>query len=413
LENRPTTFEAQRRSVALAFALFACLNAACGASAAESVGPDPDGVAIGLPVVADLPDPFLFENGERVASPSQWSARREEIKELFAFYEYGHLPPAPGNVNAAELSAAPVFGGTTTRNVVRLTMGPNRSITLDVNVYVPVGKPGPFPAVVTGDLGWGSLLDKGGWNAAEFVDRGYVIAEFDRTAIAPDQKGAFGACDAAYPSYEWAAIAVWAWAYERVVDYLVTASFVDSAKIAVTGHSRGAKACLLAGAVDERIALTAPNASGCGGASAYRFAIAVPTAENLAAITTSFPYWFEPRLQAFAEQETRLPFDQHELVALVAPRAFLSTNALGDAWANPEGAQQTHVAAQQVFAYLDAGNRIGITFRPGGHDQSLDDWRALIDFCDAVLMGKAVARRFDALPFGGLAKGFSWTTPGT
>jgi hypothetical protein len=238
-----------------------------------------------------------------------------------------------------------------------------------------------------------------------------VIAEFDRTRLDPDQNNAVGACQAAYPGYDWATLAVWAWGYSRVVDYFMTTDFIDTTKIAVTGHSRCGKACLLAGAFDERIALTAPNCSGCGGVSAFRFAINLSTAENLRAITTNFPYWFQPRLSTFDDRETQLPFDQHELIALVAPRAFLTTNALGDAWANPPGAQRTQAAAAEVFGYLGAPDKIGIHFRPGPHDQNREDWQALIDFADRVLLGKTVTHRFDSLAYSAEPKGYSWTAP--
>jgi hypothetical protein len=392
--------------------MFALVLVACQVSCGAKVASDqPHADLSGLPVVSDLPDPFLLSNGSRITSRAQWPLRREELKELFSHYEYGHMPPAPGNVASTEVSSTSLYAGATTKTVVRLSMGPNLAIRFDVNLYIPAGKTGPFPVVVTGDLGWGSLVDKVGWGPGEFVDRGYVIAEFDRTALQPDQDGAVGQCQAAYPSYDWAALAVWAWGYQRVVDYLVTANFVDPAKIAITGHSRGGKACLLAGAFDERIALTAPNAAGCGGASAFRFAVGVPTAETLGAITSSFPYWFDSILPEFAGQEARLPFDQHELIALVAPRAFLSTNATGDAWANPEGAARTQVAAGEVFDYLGATDRIGIHYRQGTHEQSHEDWQALIDFCDQALLGKAVARSFTSVPYPGLARGYSWSRP--
>jgi hypothetical protein len=392
---------------ALALVASVC-QVSCGAKVTSS---QPRVDMSGLPVVPELPDPFLLSSGNRITSQAQWPLRREELKEIFAYYEYGHMPPAPGNVAATEVSSTSLYAGATTKTVVRLSMGPSLAIRFDVNLYIPAGKTGPFPVVVTGDLGWGSLIDKVGWGPGELVDRGYVIAEFDRTALQPDEDGAVGQCRAAYPSHDWAALAVWAWGYQRVVDYLVTAPFVDRAKIAVTGHSRGGKACLIAGAFDERIALTAPNASGCGGASAFRFAIGVPTAETLGAITSSFPFWFDPLLAEFAGQEARLPFDQHELIALVAPRAFLSTNALGDAWANPEGAARTQIAAHEVFDYLAAADRIGIHYRQGTHEQSHEDWQALIDFCDQALLGKAVARSFTSVPYSGLAKGYGWSRP--
>jgi hypothetical protein len=363
------------------------------------------------PVIAELPDPFLMLGGKRVSSPQEWQTRRAELRDIVSYYEYGHLPPSPGNVVSADVSTTSIYNGTATKKVVRLVMGPNNSITFDLNLYVPVGKPKPFPVILTGDLCWGSMYDKGGWGASEFVNRGYVIAEFDRTRLDPDQDNSIGQCQAAYPSYDWATLAVWAWGYQRVVDYFMTTDFIDTARIAVTGHSRCGKACLVAGALDERIALTAPNCSGCGGVSAYRFDIGVPSAENLGAVTSGFPYWFQTRLRTFANKETQLPFDQHELIALVAPRAFLTTNALGDAWANPWGAQRTQASAQEVFGYLGANDKIGIHFRPGPHDQNQEDWQALVDFADRVLLGKNVTHRFDSLAFSPAPKGYSWSAP--
>jgi endo-1,4-beta-xylanase len=363
------------------------------------------------PVIAGLPDPFLMLSGKRVSSPAEWLARRDELKDIISFYEYGHLAPGPANVTAADISTTSIYNGTATEKVVRLAMGPAGAITFNLNLFIPAGSPGPFPVVLTGDLSSGSMFDKGGWGASEFVNRGYVIAEFDRNLLDPDQNNAVGACQAAYPGYDWATLAVWAWGYSRVVDYFMKAGFIDTAKIAVTGHSRCGKACLLAGAFDERVALTAPNCSGCGGVSAFRFDIGVSTAENLKAITTSFPYWFHPRLSTFADKETQLPFDQHELIALVAPRAFLTTNALDDAWANPSGAQRTQAAAGEVFGWLGASQKTGIHFRPGPHDQNHEDWQALIDFADRVLLGKTVNHRFDSLAYSPDPKGYTWTAP--
>src|SRR5205823_14582644 len=129
----------------------------------------------------------------------------------------------------------------------------------------------------------------------------------------------------------------------RVVDYLSTLDVIDKKHIAATGHSRGGKAALLAGATDERIALTAPNNSGCGGAGCYRFQ--ADKSEDITAILKNFPFWFEPRFHEFIGRIDRLPIDQHTVKALVAPRALLSTEALDDLWANPKGTQQTYLAA--------------------------------------------------------------------
>ena len=130
-----------------------------------------------------------------------------------------------------------------------------------------------------------------------------------------------------------------------------------------------------------------------------------------AAAVQRFHYWFVPRLRTFVGQEKRLPFDQHFLKALVAPRALLSTEAIGDLWANPYGTQQSHLGAKAVYEFLGAGDRIGIHFRKGGHDHTAEDWRALVDFADKQFFGKKVERKFDKLPFPNAERPFTWSIP--
>jgi hypothetical protein len=188
-----------------------------------------------------------------------------------------------------------------------------------------------------------------------------------------------------------------------------TLDVVDKKHIAVTGHSRGGKTALLSGATDERIALTAPNNSGCGGAGCYR--LQADGSEDIAAIIKNFPFWFAPHFRDFIGKIDRLPFDQHTVKALVAPRALLSTEALKDLWANPKGTQQSYSAAKEVYDFLGAGDRIGIVFRPGGHDQNADDWAALLDFADKQFFGRSVERRFDKLAFPDAERGYLWKAP--
>ena len=143
--------------------------------------------------------------------------------------------------------------------------------------------------------------------------------------------------------------------------------------------------------------MTSANDSGCGGAGCFR--IQGPNSETLADILRNFPFWFAPGLKEYIGKEHLLPFDQHSLKALVAPRALLTTEALGDPWANPTGTWQTHAAAKEVYRCLDVPQRIGIWYREGGHQHGLADWTALLDFADWQFRGKQPATRFDSNPF--------------
>jgi hypothetical protein len=242
------------------------------------------------------------------------------------------------------------------------------------------------------------------------VKRGYILAEFNRTELAPDNKGyKETGVHQAYPDAECGAVAAWAWGFHRCVDVLTTLDYVAKDKIAITGHSRGGKAALLAGATDPRVALTVPNNSGCGGAGSYKFQ--APKSEDIAAITKSFPFWFGPRFMTFIGKIEQLPFDQHSVKALCAPRALLETEALGDLWANPQGSRQTYEAAKEVYKFLGAPERIAIVYREGGHAHNADDWNVLLDFADELFAGKKSGRDWDANPFKDAAKAYGWAAP--
>ena len=358
-----------------------------------------------LPAIKELPDPFLMNSGKRVATKADWLKRRAEIKDIVLYYEYGHPAPAPRNLKAIERTVSRSKMADATEEQVLLSMGPGRKAAFHLILTIPEGK-GPFPAIVKGDLSWGRVSTSVLTAAAQ---RGYIVAEFNRTEVAPDSRDQSKGARPLYPDSDWAVLAAWAWGFHRVADYLTTMDCVDHERIAVTGHSRGGKAALLAGALDERIALTAPNGSGCGGAGCYR--ILGEKSEDVAAILKNFPFWFHPRLKEFIGRVDQMPFDQHYVKALVAPRALLSTEALGDLWANPLGTQQTHLAAKQVYAFLGASDRIGIHFRQGKHDQNDEDWRALLDFADQQFFNKKVETKFDALAFPDAPKVFTWSAP--
>ena len=345
----------------------------------------------------DLPYVLCDAAGQRVATTEEWRRHRQHLLSLIEI-EYGALPPTPPATTGHELHSHPVARLSNARHTqYRLATGPDGRFTFLLDLLIPTGE-GAHPVVLTGDTCWGYVADD---IAAEVLRRGYILAQFIRTEIVPDVYHTHAERTAGlyriYPGGNYGALAAWAWGYHRCIDFLTTLPFVDAARIAVTGHSRGGKAALLAGATDERIALTAPNNSGCGGAGCFR--LQGENSETLKDIVTRFPYWFSPRFADFIGKEMSLPFDQHFVKALVAPRALLSTEALGDLWANPSGTWQTHLAAREAYRFLGAEDHIGIWFRDGGHSQGLPDWSTLLDFADWRLLGKPPARRFDTSPF--------------
>ena len=325
-----------------------------------------------------------------------WPRRRQELLDAIVPLEYGGLPPTPASTQVEELHTSTVtrLGGA--RYITcRVVTEAEKPFAFLLYLLVPPG-PGPFPVVLTGDACWGYVTDE---IAAEVLRRGNILAQFNRVEIAADIRSS-DRTSGIYPLHAeatYGALAAWAWGYHRCVDVLARMAFVDSERVAVVGHSRGGKASLLAGATDERIALTSANDSGCGGAGCYRQQGA--GSETLADILRNFPYWFGPHLSEFIGREAELPFDQHFLKAAVAPRLLLTTEALGDLWANPTGTWLTHAAARQVYGFLGIEERIGIWYREGGHAHSRADWETLLDFMDWHFRGRQPVFRYDANPF--------------
>jgi hypothetical protein len=358
-----------------------------------------------LPVTRELPDPFKMANGQRIKSKEDWPRRRAEILKQVLEFEYGRIPSDHTDVKATEGEASNQAGAGGSMHQFVLTMGPGGKVSTHLILTTPAGK-GPFPTIIKGDLCWGRVKPE---IISAIIGRGYALAEFDRTEIAADKNDRVAGVFPLYPEYDWGVLAAWAWGYGRVVDYLETRPQIDKTKLIATGHSRGGKATLLAGALDERIALTAPNGSGCGGAGLFR--VQWPSSENLNNIVKAFPYWFSPQFDEFIGHENQLPFDQHEVRALIAPRALFSTDSLDDLWANPLGTQMSFLASREVFSFLGVGEKIGLHYRHGPHDQNAEDFAALLDFADGQLLGKKTAAKFDALPFPNYPAAYKWTAP--
>ena len=321
-----------------------------------------------------LPDVLQLHSGLVVRDTLQWRVRRLEIEEIFEQIVYGPLPPEPAVTTCTELHTSIAKNLANARfSTYRVEVDERHAFLL--RVFAPDG-PGPYPVILNGDGCWHYANDP---VIEAILARGYVFAQFNRVELAADTR------TISATSQPFGAFASWAWGYHRAVDALLQLAFINHDCIAVVGHSRGGKAALLAGAKDERIALTSANNSGAGGAGSFLYL--GTGSETLADIVGEFPHWFNPKLNAFVNREHELAFDQHFLKALVAPRALLTTEALDDLWANPTGTFRTHLAAKEVYTLLNAPERIAISYRVGGHDHSFADWCVLLDFADAVFRG--------------------------
>jgi hypothetical protein len=416
-----------RRSVKLLGVLV--MLAVFGAAESRSELPE----VSALPSRPELPDPLIMLNGERVTSREQWiNKRRPELKALFQHYMYGQIPPPPGKIEAkVAWESAKAFDGKATLKEITITFGPSEMPEIHLLTAVPNKRKGPVPVFVgmnfcgnhtlvkdagvglptawlpktcpgckdnrATDAGRGAQVDV--WSLEQSIERGYAVATFYCGDIDPDRPDVrlgvqpqFEKTGKVKPGpHAWGTIAAWAWGVHRAVDYLVTDKAIDRNKIAVVGHSRLGKTALVAAAFDERIALAIPHQAGCGGTAPSRGTVG----ESVKQINDHFPHWFCGAFKEFNEQTERLPFDQHCLVALVAPRPVLFSNATDDTWANPAGQFQVLQAADPVYRLLGAGgldaktmpqpgtlidSRLGYFIRPGKHSMTREDWQVFMDY---------------------------------
>ena len=310
---------------------------------------------------------------------------------MLLYYEYGRMPPRPDRIDVVVDRARPHRSGKGREEWLTLVIGSKRQLRMRLVMYVPY-EDGPHAVIVREEGRLGGTRE-----VPMFLDAGYIFIEYARHDLDPDRDEAIGPAQEAYPDYDWATLAVWAWGGMRVVDYLETRKEADLKRIVITGHSRGGKMALLAAALDERFALAVPNGSGSGGAGAHR--VLGPGAE--ACGMNDKPWWYHERMKFFGDNESALPFDQHFLKALIAPRALLCTESIDDEFANPHGSQVTSAAAMKAFRLYGAEKRNGIVFRRGKHDFNTEDWKNVLEFAEWQLFDRAPkdAARFQGAPF--------------
>ena len=380
-----------------------------------------------LPVHKGLPDPLVMVDGTRVRTADEWKTkRRPELRTLVQHYMYGYLP-GPAKVTATvDREDTKALGGKATLREISITVGkspekihlllvvPNRAgpapvfvgmnfggnhtLLDDDAIRLPTAWVYPGPGVKNGKAAaTGRGKQKQAWDIAQAIERGYAVATFYSGDADPDRAKERGGLRPTFDKDEKAGtIAFWAWSIHRVVDYLVTRPDIDAKKVIVFGHSRLGKTALLAAAMDDRIAMAIPSQAGCGGTAPSRGTVG----ESVERINTAFPHWFNAEFKKFNKEPARLPFDQHSLLAVVAPRPVLFSNAVEDSWANPDGQFEVLKAAEPVYKLLGAtglespkkpkvgtlsAGTLGYFIRAGKHSTTSEDWKAFLDFADRHL----------------------------
>lgn len=359
---------------------------------------------------------------------------KAELRKIFEKHIYGAIPPAPDKIEfVIREEKSDALDGIAIRRQIDIicSMANGKSHTLPMLLYIPKNRKNvpcffglnfksnadattedDIPMTPCPDLGgaeyimtpWDGSKPKlhARWSFKEVVSRGFASATIWCGSILPDAP--YGIRQSAMqlflteeqwlaPDRPFGAISAWAWGIHRAIDALVTQPELNPERIFIHGHSRLGKTALWAGACDPRAALVISNDSGCCGAKLQRRNLG----ETLLQICAWFPHWFLDSLSEFAENETALPFDQHQLMAMIAPRPIAIGSATEDWNADPRGEFLATRAASEAYRLYGfaglaadtempepdvecAGPRVSYHLRTGEHDIKLADWEIYMNF---------------------------------
>ena len=331
-----------------------------------------------LPVIKDLPDPLKGVNGF-----SDWARRRSEIAALIQHYGIGEKPAVKKENIKARMSGDTL--------IVDVTVN-GQTLTLTSEIRYPKTGKAPYPLLIGSSM---IALPR-----QLFEDRPIATMNFHEKQV--NDYGQWGKhhergehnFDRLYPDLkDNGAYSEWAWGFSRLIDGLELLgpeiTKIDTKHIGVTGCSYAGKMALYCGAFDERVALTIAQEPGGGGAAAWRYSHLQDSVENLD--KTDYHWFLESQLTNFhGDSVYQLPYDQHELCALVCPRALLLLGNPDYKWLADDAMLVSAKAAKKVWERFGIADRMGWSIVGGhGHCQLPEcQWPEVLAFIDKFLLGK-------------------------
>ena len=377
-------------------------------------------IVVSTAVGADVPEPknvpelMRTFNGRKVESISEWeNIRAPEILNRYRREVFGIRPKEAderGRVSFKMRDVREVMDGKAVRKVLDVVLdGPEGRFSFPVTAFIPKS-PEKAPAFVLACNVKRSTFDKEGalsspfWPVGDIVGRGFATVAFVIGDVAPDDKkpdfdrAVFRSVQnvAKRNSESWASISAWAWAASRIMDWIETEPLIDSAHVGVVGHSRCGKTAIWTAVNDRRFAMVCSNDSGCTGAKLNH--ISLLESESISKVTRNFPHWFCRNYNKYAEREMEMDFDQHELLALVAPRLLCVASATEDHWAGQRGEWWGAKLASPAWELYGKKGLVADSYpapetpqqegcisyhlRTGKHSLSPYDWKCFMDFAE-------------------------------
>ena len=340
-----------------------------------------------LKKVDKLPNPFEWSDGSgKIKSLEEWKCRRAEIKAEIEKYEIGTKP------ETAKVEAT--YNG----GVLKVVVSDNgQSATLTSNLKVPSGS-GPFPIIIGMNSPTGSL------DSSIFSD--FIQVPFLHDQVAKysmnGQKDTSATFYKMYPDLKNNGdYSAWAWGVSRLIDGLeqvIDNINGDLSKIVVTGCSYAGKMALFSGAFDERIALTVAQESGGGGINSWRVADTIGNVEKIS--NTNYSWFMQYLKNNFNGKANMLPYDHHELIGMIAPRAFLALGNPDYEWLGDPAGYVSVMAAHEIWKAMGVEDRFGFDFAAGHmHCSAANSQKdAIKAYVDKFIRGKDGKQSLDGHP---------------
>ncbi len=340
----------------------------------------------------------LLKKFDNLKNAAEFESLKNEIKEVLQSEEYGYFPEKPLSVTGEVVFKEETMAGKAVLEKIVLTLRlKNGEFSFPFWYCYPQKTKNKTVLLHN----FRNCFPDKYLPAEEVIDDGWAVADLcyqDVTADNDDFSDGIAALFDRQKPHAAGKIVMWAYAAMRVADYLSGREQTDMNNLAVAGHSRLGKTALVTAAFDERFAYCHSNCSGTGGAALFSMRNA--ESESIEAITRLFPYWFCKEFVKYIDKEGEMPFDQHLLTALIAPRAVSIGSAVQDLWANPpaecaaaekasrvwtfygENELKTPAVRAEGEVYGKNSSRVTYYVRKGKHYLSRDDWNLFLSAFD-------------------------------
>lgn len=332
----------------------------------------------------ELRDPMQWVGkNKKVRNLEEWNDRREEISQLIQEYEIGTIPAVDKSQISARMEADTLF--------VTVKVGENELTLWSVINYPKEGKT-PFPLMIGSSHI--SLPD------TLFANRPIARMDYHERQVNGYSQFRGDTCRTNYGFVKLypelidnGAYSMWAWGFQRIIDGLEIlgpeVTMIDTKHIGVTGCSYAGKMALFCGAFDPRVSLVIAQEPGGGGAAAWRVS---HTMEGVEDLDKTDYHWFKESLreQFHGDSVYLLPYDHHELVSMVCPRAFLMLGNTDYQWLADSSAYVSVNAARSVWERLGIADRMGYSIN-GNHPHCMlpaEQFPEVEAFLDKFLLEK-------------------------